>query len=235
MPRRRTLDLAGTIGCIDTRGLKTTLISTVGTHCDVWRTTRMVSREGGALMLDLVIKRPKLAVSHAEIRIMRRDWKILHDRLGDIVPEAIFVETEVQGSPNVVVVAEAAPLWFNVANPAYEEDAVMRQVCTEEYRQAVLKAARHNVEISLAWHTLATWTEDGKERIGHFARALECSRAESLAFPPKTAKERYAFLHTEADCLYEIGRVHFHEDSPDAARRFLTEALPLAQGIRFDF
>lgn len=125
MPRRRTLDLAGTIGCIDTRGLKTTLISTVGTHCDVWRTTRMVSREGGALMLDLVIKRPKLAVSHAEIRIMRRDWKILHDRLGDIVPEAIFVETEVQGSPNVVVVAEAAPLWFNVANPAYEEDAVM--------------------------------------------------------------------------------------------------------------
>ena len=65
----------------------------------------MVSREGGALMLDLVIKRPKLAVSHAEIRIMRRDWKILHDRLGDIVPEAIFVETEVQGSPNVVVVA----------------------------------------------------------------------------------------------------------------------------------
>ena len=46
MPRRRTLDLAGTIGCIDTRGLKTMLIFIVGMHCDVWRTTRMVSREG---------------------------------------------------------------------------------------------------------------------------------------------------------------------------------------------
>ena len=35
-----------------------------------------------------------------------------------------------------------------------EEDTVMRQVVTEEYRQAVLKAARQNIEVSLAWHTL---------------------------------------------------------------------------------
>jgi hypothetical protein len=110
-----------------------------------------------------------------------------------------------------------------------EEDTVMRQVATEEYRQAVEKAARQNVEVSLAWHTLAVWTEEGKERIGYFARALECRRAENKSLPPQTVKERWSAIHTEASCLYEIGRVHFHEGSPEAARRFLTEALPLAR------
>lgn len=92
-----------------------------------------------------------------------------------------------------------------------EEDAVMRQVVTEEYRQAVLKAAEQNVEGSLCWHTLAVWTEAGKERIGYFARALKCRRAETVTFPPPTAQEQWAAVHTEADCLFEIGRVHFHE------------------------
>jgi hypothetical protein len=110
-----------------------------------------------------------------------------------------------------------------------EEDTVMRQVATEEFRQAVEKAARQKIEVSLAWHTLAVWTEEGKERIGYFARALECRRAENKSFPPQTAKERWSAIHTEASCLYEIGRVHFHEGSPEAARRFLTEALPLAR------
>jgi hypothetical protein len=105
----------------------------------------------------------------------------------------------------------------------------MRQVATEEYRQAVEKAARQNIEVSLPWYTLATWTEDGKERIGYFARALECRRAESAATPPKTAKQRWCAIHMEASCLFEIGRVHFHEGSPEAAARFLNEALPLAQ------
>ena len=112
-----------------------------------------------------------------------------------------------------------------------EEDAVMRQVATEEFRQAVEKAARQKVEVSMAWHTLATWTEEGKERIGYFARALECARAEAAANPPKSAKEKWCALHTEADCLFEIGRVHFHEGAPEAARRFLTEALPLARQV----
>jgi hypothetical protein len=110
-----------------------------------------------------------------------------------------------------------------------EEDSVMRQVATEEYRQAVLKAAGQNVEVSLCWHTLAVWTEEGKERIGYFARALECCRAEAKAKTPNLSKEIWSFAHTQADCLFEIGRVHFHEGAPEAARQFLTEALPLAR------
>lgn len=110
-----------------------------------------------------------------------------------------------------------------------EEDSVMRQVATEEYRQAVEKAAGQGIEVSLCWHTLASWTEDGRERIGYFSRALDCMRAETAAAPPAAPREKWSAVHTEADCLFEIGRVHFHEGAPDAARSFLSEALPLAQ------
>jgi hypothetical protein len=109
-----------------------------------------------------------------------------------------------------------------------KEDSVMRQVVTEEYRQAVLKAAAQHIEVSLAWHTLAVWTEAGKERIGYFARALDCCRAEAKAKRPETFTEIWAWVHMQADCLFEIGRVHFHEGAPEAARQFLTQALPLA-------
>ena len=110
-----------------------------------------------------------------------------------------------------------------------EEDTVMRQVATEEYRQAVLKAASQKVEVSLAWHTLAVWTQEGRERIGYFSRALDCCRFEALAKKPETPKETWSFAHMQADCLFEIGRVHFHEGAPEAARKFLMEALPLAR------
>jgi hypothetical protein len=110
-----------------------------------------------------------------------------------------------------------------------EEDSVMRQVATEEYRQAVLEAARQNIELSLAWHALAVWTEEGKERIGYFARAIECCHAEAKAKKPETPQEKWAFVHTQADSLFEIGRVHFYEDAPAAAQEFLTKALLLAK------
>ena len=110
-----------------------------------------------------------------------------------------------------------------------EEDKVMRQVATEEYRQAVQAAERRGIAVSLAYHTLAVWTEEGKERIGYFARALECRRKETRANAPKTPQEIWSDIKIQADCLFEIGRVHFHEGAPEAARRFLTEALPLAQ------
>jgi hypothetical protein len=110
-----------------------------------------------------------------------------------------------------------------------EEDSVMRQVATEEYRQAVLKAASQNIESSLTWHTLAVWAEEGKERIGYFSRAMECCHAEAKAKKPETFPEKWVFVHMEADCLFEIGRVHFYEDAPAAAQEFLTKALVLAK------
>jgi len=110
-----------------------------------------------------------------------------------------------------------------------EGDEVMRQVATDEYRQAVLKAASQNIESSLTWHTLAVWTEEGKERIGYFARALDFCHAEAKAKKPETFQEKWRFVHMQADCLFEIGRVHFHEGAPAAAQEFLTKALVLAK------
>lgn len=108
-------------------------------------------------------------------------------------------------------------------------DEVMRRVETERYRQAVAKAARHGIENSLAWHTLGVWTEEGKERIGCFSRALACVRAEAATQPASNPHTAWTHAHMETDSLYEIARVHAHEGAPDAARRFLEEALPIAR------
>jgi len=108
-----------------------------------------------------------------------------------------------------------------------EEDTVMRQVVTEEYRQAVLKAAGQNIEVSLTWHTLATWTEEGKERIVTLRGA---GMSPGRTAPTRRRPQRdLVDIHTQADCLFEIGRVHFHEGAPEAARRFLAEAMHLAK------
>jgi hypothetical protein len=55
-----------------------------------------------------------------------------------------------------------------------EHDVPMREYYTEKFRQAVETAAAHGIEVSLCWHTLAVWTNDGAQRVGYFARALEC-------------------------------------------------------------
>ena len=110
-----------------------------------------------------------------------------------------------------------------------EEDPVLRQVATEHYRQAVETAAAQGVEAALAWHTLAVWTEQGKERIGYFSRALEGARAEDAETPATTPKGRWSEAHMAADCLFEIGRVHAHEGDAAVARGFLEQALPLAR------
>ncbi len=108
-------------------------------------------------------------------------------------------------------------------------DNVMRQVVTEKYRRSVEDAALCGIEVSLCWHSLAVWTEIGKERIGYFARALDCLSAESQQEPPLTAHQKWATDHMSADCLYEIARVHAAEGSAEVAQQFLEEALPLAR------
>jgi hypothetical protein len=108
-------------------------------------------------------------------------------------------------------------------------DDVMRRVATEKLRQAVESAASRKIGVSLTWHTLAVWTESGKERIGYFSKAMDCVQAESAANPPKSPREKWSAIHMQADCLFEIGRVHFHEGAPEAARDFLVRALPLAR------
>lgn len=113
-------------------------------------------------------------------------------------------------------------------------DDVMRQVATEKYRQAVFRAAEQGIEVSLAWHTLGTWLEEGKDRIGAFSRAIACLHAEVASPLPGQKDDPWVITHTEAECLYEIGRVHFHEEAPDVVPVGLTRrsATPAARQHR---
>lgn len=110
-----------------------------------------------------------------------------------------------------------------------EEDTPMRQIATEEYRAVVEAAAAQGVEDALSWHSLAMWTDSGKERIGYFSRVLECVRAAAAEPGEKTPQARWSAVQLEADSLYEIGRVHAHEGDPEVARGFLEQALVLAR------
>ena len=99
-------------------------------------------------------------------------------------------------------------------------DAALRQHETESYRLAVEEAAAAGFEGALLWHTLAVWTENGRERIGYFSRALEWVEHD-MALQPQGPHRDWCDVHTRADCFYEIGRIHAHEGDPEVARDFL--------------
>jgi hypothetical protein len=116
------------------------------------------------------------------------------------------------------------------APPVINYDEPMRLHITEVYRQAVEEAAAQGIESALPWHTLAVWSDEGKERIGYFSRALDCiesGREDHLL--PHTASRAWTDAHMYAECLFEIGRVHAHEGEPAVSREFLLRALPRAQ------
>jgi hypothetical protein len=114
-------------------------------------------------------------------------------------------------------------------NQSGPKDDVLRQVATDNYRRKVLEVAAKGFEHSLIWHTLGMWTEEGDDRIGCFSRALDCVRLEKAALSAIHPAAGWVFVHTEAECLYEIARVHVREGTPEVAREFLEEALPLAR------
>ncbi len=114
----------GTIACLDTANLPATLISTVGSHCEVWQQAGRIRRGGGHEPLDLVIKKFRTPCSYREARVYAREYRILREALGEIIPATRFVHTKVDGEPSVVVIARTHTPWFNLANPANEEEAV---------------------------------------------------------------------------------------------------------------
>lgn len=112
------------IGCLDTENLRVTLISTVGAHCDVWQTAGYHFEREKNRTFDMVIKRHTLSCNPLEVEIYRRDYGMLKKRLHDIIPEAIFVRTQIDGEENMLVLAQAFTPWFNLANPAIADDAI---------------------------------------------------------------------------------------------------------------
>ena len=114
--------------------------------------------------------------------------------------------------------------------PIVADDDVLRERELEKFRAAVEEAAAQGIEAALTWHTLGIWSNDGPDRIESFTRALACVESghdELLEVPGP--KSDWSKVHTRADCLFELGRVHFHEGDPTVAEDFLLRALPLAQ------
>lgn len=106
-------------------------------------------------------------------------------------------------------------------------DAVER--LARDYAVELEWLAERGVECSLAWYNLAFWTGTGKERIGYFSRTLACVEEGKDSLPGSEPGPAWSGLHTRAECLYEIGRVHAHEGDAAVARDFLMRAQPLAQ------
>jgi hypothetical protein len=122
--------LKADIACLNPNALHATLISSVGNHCQVWRTNKRDEKgppedpEQAPTYFEFVIKNPVMHYSEAEVRLLARDYRLLKQHLEDIIPDALFVITRINGQPNVCVLARAVNIWFNIANPQFEEEAV---------------------------------------------------------------------------------------------------------------
>lgn len=113
------------IACLNRGSLRATLVSTRGSHCEVWRTSmRHPAQRCSSPYLEFVIKYPRASHTRAEISMLCRHYAQLRAALEDIIPQALFFVTRINGEPNVAVVAEAVDIWFNIANPHNREEAV---------------------------------------------------------------------------------------------------------------
>jgi hypothetical protein len=116
------------IACLDSRRFRATLISTIGSHCEVWRSSKrheqLVDGEVNTTYTEFVIKWPYSDYSESETKLLARHYRQLKDTLDEIIPDALFVVTKINGQPNVLVLAKAINVWFNIANQQNEEEAI---------------------------------------------------------------------------------------------------------------
>ena len=118
---RPALDVA----CLSPQFSYAALVSTTGNHCQVWRSTRKrLSESGQETYVEFVIKFPVDRYGFAEARILHKQYRMLREALGDIVPEALFVVSCIDEKPNLIVLAQAVNIWFNIANPRNREEAI---------------------------------------------------------------------------------------------------------------
>ncbi|MCG8490833.1 MAG: hypothetical protein MI743_04400, partial [Sneathiellales bacterium] len=116
--------IAADITCLDIDKLRATLVSTVGAHCDVWQSPGYSDTRKAEYQRDYIVKHHTMACSYRELVYYQRDYRLLKESLQDIIPETLYVRARVDGVANVLVVTDAYKPWFNLANPAIEEEAL---------------------------------------------------------------------------------------------------------------
>ncbi|MEW8238865.1 MAG: hypothetical protein AB2727_11780 [Candidatus Thiodiazotropha taylori] len=116
------------IACLDHSRFRATLISTIGSHCEVWRSSKrhekLVDGEVETSYTEFVIKWPYTDYSENETKLLARHYRQLKDTLDEIIPDALFVVTKINGRASVLVLAQAINVWFNIANQQNEEEAI---------------------------------------------------------------------------------------------------------------
>ena len=135
------------VSCLNPKCRRAALVSTTGNHCQVWRGTRKHEDAlDGESYTEFVIKYPIDRYSDADTRILASQYQELRAKLGDMVPEALFVFSCIDDQPNLFIVARAVNVWFNIANPQNREEAIglLREypLARAQLVQFVLQAAR---------------------------------------------------------------------------------------------
>ena len=137
------------IACLNPETLHATLVSSVGSHCDVWRTNkRFREADPNRTYHEFVIKYPNSRYSWPEIRILKRDYVRLKTALEEIIPSAEFFITQMGGQENVCVIADAVDIWFNIANPQNREEAIELLSASVRGRDQL----RRFIEASRQWY-----------------------------------------------------------------------------------
>lgn len=115
------------IACLDYKQLRASLISTTGSHCEVWRSSRRSlseDQEGGTVYIEFVIKWPLSQHSISECSLLAKHYRLLKETLDEIIPDALFVVTKINRKPSIIVLAQAVNVWFNIANQQNQEEAI---------------------------------------------------------------------------------------------------------------
>ena len=115
-------NLSPEVSCLSPLTLQASLVSTSGSHCEVWRSNRRLVAFSG--YQEFVLKFPKDQLLEQDITTLMRDHRRLHDALEDIVPSSLFFVADINAKPSLCIIAEAVDVWFNIANPQNREEAV---------------------------------------------------------------------------------------------------------------
>ena len=116
--------LKANIACINPKHLHATLVSSAGSHCEVWRSSkRNASIAETSPYLEFVLKYPRGNHSSAEIAVLANHYRQLKTELEDVIPEAVFFITNIDEQANVCVIAEAVNIWFDIGNPQNRDEA----------------------------------------------------------------------------------------------------------------
>jgi hypothetical protein len=139
------------IACLDHNRIRATLVSTIGSHCEVWRSSKryeeLVDGDIKSGYTEFVIKWPLVDYSKTETKLLARHYHQLKETLDEIIPNALFVVTKINNRPSLFILAKAINIWFNIANQQNEEEAI-QLLCANP--KALIQLSRF-VKAAQAW------------------------------------------------------------------------------------